>query len=114
MEARSESAGPRLSTQNVPAPGRIRLLMLLTNFHIGGTERQVTNLALNLDASQFDLHLGCLRNSGELLSEIAGLPVPRPEFSIGSLYSPRTLWQTIRLIRYIRRNRIKVVHSYGL
>ena len=92
---------------------RIKLLKMLTNFHIGGTERQVANLALGIDPSLFDLHLACLRHSGELLEELETLQVPRPEFRIGSLYSPKTLWQAMRLARYVRRNLIQVVHSYG-
>ena len=71
------------------------------------------NLALGFDASRFDLHLACLRNRGELLEELALLPVPRPVFDIGRLYGPRTLWQAIRLALYIRRNRIQIVHTYG-
>lgn len=92
---------------------KIRLLEMLTNFHIGGTERQVANLALGIDASHFDLHLACLRHSGELLAELETLPVPRSEFRIGRLYSPKTLWQGIRLAQYVRRNLIQIVHSYG-
>ncbi len=86
---------------------------MLTNFHIGGTERQVANLALGIDPSRFDLHLACLRHSGELLEELETLRVPRPEFRIGSLYSPKTVWQAMRLVRYLRRNLIQIVHSYG-
>jgi glycosyltransferase involved in cell wall biosynthesis len=92
---------------------RIRLLEVLTNFHIGGTERQVANLALGIDATRFDLHLGCLLDSGELRAELESLHVPRPEFRIGRLYSPRTLWQGFRLARYVRGNLIQIVHSYG-
>ena len=92
---------------------RIKLLKMLTNFHIGGTERQVANLALGIDPSRFDLHLACLRNSGELLAELETLQVPRPEFRIGRFYSPKTFWQGIRLAQYIRRNLIQIVHSYG-
>jgi glycosyltransferase involved in cell wall biosynthesis len=92
---------------------KIKLLKLLTNFRIGGTERQVTNLALGIDPLQFDLHLACLCYMGELLEELKTLRAPRPEFRIGSLYSPRTLWQAIRLAYYVRRNLIQVVHSYG-
>ena len=92
---------------------RIKLLKMVTNFKIGGTERQFTNLALRIDSSRFDLHLGCLRNYGELLAEIQTLNIPRPEFQIASLYGPKTLWQTLRLARYIRRHGIQVVHSYG-
>ena len=94
-------------------PNRIRLLKMLTSFQIGGTERQVTNLAMRIDSSRFDLHLACLRNMGELLQEIEPLRVPRPVFDIGRLYAPKTLWQAIRLGYYIRRHLIQVVHSYG-
>jgi glycosyltransferase involved in cell wall biosynthesis len=92
---------------------KIALLQMLTNFHIGGTERQVANLALGIDPSHFDLHLACLRHSGELLAELETLPVPRSEFRIGPLYSPKTLWQGIRLAHYVRRNLIQIVHSFG-
>jgi glycosyltransferase involved in cell wall biosynthesis len=92
---------------------KIKLLQMLTNFHIGGTERQVANLALGIDYSHFDLHLACLCHSGELLAELETLRVPRSEFRIGSLYSPRTFWQGIRLAHYVRRNLIQIVHSYG-
>ena len=92
---------------------KIKLLELLTNFHIGGAERQVANLALGLDASHFDLHLACLRHSGELLAELETLRVPRPEFPIGPIYSLKTLWQGIRLAHYVRTNLIQIVHSYG-
>jgi len=92
---------------------KIKLLQMLTNFHIGGTERQVANLALGIDPSHFDLHLACLRHSGELLAELETLRVPRSEFRIGPLYSPKTLWQGIRLAHYVRRNVIQIVHSFG-
>jgi glycosyltransferase involved in cell wall biosynthesis len=95
------------------ASERIKVLKMLTNFRIGGTERQVANLALGIDLRQFDLHLACLCRIGELLEELKPLRVPRPEFRIGSLYSPRTLWQGIRLAHYLRRNVIQIVHSYG-
>jgi glycosyltransferase involved in cell wall biosynthesis len=86
---------------------------MLTNFHIGGTERQVANIALGLDSSRFALHLACLRHSGELLRELEALPVPRPVFKIGRLYGLRTFWQAVRLAVYLRRNLIQIVHSYG-
>lgn len=94
-------------------PNRIRLLKMLTSFQIGGTERQVANLALRIDSSRFDLHLACLRNMGELRQELESLQVPRPVFDIGRLYTPKTMWQAIRLGYYIRRHLIQVVHTYG-
>ncbi|HLW75425.1 MAG TPA: hypothetical protein VKS01_00550, partial [Bryobacteraceae bacterium] len=63
--------------------GRIGLLKMVTNFKIGGTERQVANIALRIDSSRFDLHLGTLQHWGELLAELESLRVPQPEFRIG-------------------------------
>lgn len=104
-----------MSERKSPSAGsdRIRLLNIITTFQIGGTERQVVNLALRFDASRFDLHLACLRNVGELRQELTHLDIPRPVFGIGRFYSPRTLWQAIRLGLYVRRNRIQIVHTYG-
>src|SRR6478672_10839949 len=94
-------------------PARIRLLKMITNFRIGGTERQVINLARGLDASRFDLHLASMSRSGELLDEVGTLEVPQPEFKITSLYHPSTGRQAIGLARYIRKHKIQIVHSYG-
>ena len=95
------------------AEGKIKLLKIVTNFKIGGTERQVANLALRIDSSKFDLHLGCLQNWGELLRELEPLHVPRPEFRIGRLYGAKTFREAIRLAGYIKKNFIQIVHSYG-
>jgi L-malate glycosyltransferase len=97
----------------MPNDTKIRLLKMVTNFKIGGTERQVANMALRIDPARFDLHLGCLQKWGELLEELKTLEVPRPEFRIGSLYGAKTFGQTLRLARYIKQNFIQIVHSYG-
>lgn len=88
---------------------------MITSFQIGGTERQVTNVSLGLDAERFDLHLACMRNFGELMREVEREPrIHRPVFDIGRLYSLRTIREAGRLARYIRRNSIQIVHAYGL
>src|SRR5579863_4368167 len=92
---------------------RIKLLKMVTNFRIGGTERQVVNLALGIDSSRFEVHLASMSHSGELLDELKELNVPQPEFKITSLYHPATGRQMIRMARYIRKHSIQIVHSYG-
>jgi glycosyltransferase involved in cell wall biosynthesis len=47
------------------------------------------------------------------LEELKTLQIPRPEFRIGTFHSPKTLWQGMRFAQYIRKNRIRIVHSYG-
>ena len=99
---------------NTPAAlERVPVLTFLTNFLIGGTERQVLNLVRNHDRARFDVHLGCFRLKGPLLREIDETAVALSEYPITTLPSPRTVWQQWRLIRYIKTHRIRVVHSFG-
>jgi glycosyltransferase involved in cell wall biosynthesis len=92
---------------------RISLLKFLPFFYLGGTERQVMNLASGLDPERFDLHMGCNGKVGELLEEATALGVPVTEYPIESLYNLGSLQARLRLARYLREHSIEIVHSYG-
>jgi glycosyltransferase involved in cell wall biosynthesis len=96
----------------LPAPEKIRLLQLTTVFAIGGTERQLVNLANGLDASRFDVRLACLRRWGALLGELEQT-LPPAEFPITSFYRPDTLLQQLRFAALLRRQRIQLFHAHG-
>jgi glycosyltransferase involved in cell wall biosynthesis len=91
---------------------RIRLLKIITNFHIGGTERQFANLVQGLDREHFEVHLACLRYAGELARELEPLGLPIREFSIQRLWNHTALRQGLRFVQYLRERRIQIVHSY--
>src|SRR5438477_13167234 len=92
---------------------RIRLLKFITIFAIGGTERQVVNLVRQLDRSQFDLQMACFRRWGPFLQDVLSLDIPVSQYEIKNLYHPRTFWQQMRLVRFLREQRIQVLHTYG-
>lgn len=89
------------------------MLKFVTLFAIGGTERQVVNLARQLDRSKFDLCLACFRRWGQLLDEVVSLGIPISEYEITHLYHPRAALQQLRLARFLRQQRVQVVHTYG-
>jgi glycosyltransferase involved in cell wall biosynthesis len=93
---------------------RIRLLTFLTNFGIGGTERHAVNLMKALDPLRFELHLGCLRRWGNLLQEVEALRIPLTEYKTDGFYSWKALREQLRFARYLKWNRIQVVHAYNL
>jgi len=93
--------------------GPVPVLTFLTNFLIGGTERQVVNLVRNHDRARFDVHLACFRFAGPLLAEVDERAVALSEYPITTLPSLRTLFQQWRLLRYIQRRRIRIVHAFG-
>jgi glycosyltransferase involved in cell wall biosynthesis len=92
---------------------RIRVLKFITNFYIGGTERQFVQIIRHMDFARFDLHVGCFWRNGSLLPFVESRGIPLSEYRIGRLYSPATWVQICQLARYLRHHRIQVVHSYG-
>jgi glycosyltransferase involved in cell wall biosynthesis len=92
---------------------KVKVLEFLTNFKIGGTERQVVNLARGLDRGRFDLHVACLGRSGELLNQVEGNQIPLSEYPINSLFNHTTVREQWKFAGYLKRNRIQIVHSYG-
>jgi L-malate glycosyltransferase len=92
---------------------RIKLLKILSNFFIGGTERQFVYVANGLDRARFAVEIGCLRREGPLLDSLERdmavhtYPVHR------SCYSFRSILSQFRLLRDVSKNRFDIVHTYG-
>jgi len=88
---------------------RIKVALFLRNFRIGGAETQALELASHLDRGKFELYVIALHGDGILREQferyaamyvLTGQGVNTP-FSI-----------LARLIRYIRRSRVQIVHSF--
>jgi glycosyltransferase involved in cell wall biosynthesis len=90
-----------------------RVVQFVNNFDIGGTERQVVNLTRGLVNVGFDIRLACFRPAGGLEDEMRRLGVPIAEFPISSLRDPRAAKPIYDVARYLRRNRVDLVHTSG-
>jgi len=79
---------------------------------IGGTERQLVETARFLQRDRYIPHVGCFRPEGLRRSdlELAGIPILH--LPVYSFKSPNVLTAAWQLIRYIRRHRIQIVHSF--
>src|SRR3989441_2026682 len=93
--------------------GRIKLLKFITTFAIAGTERQFMNLGRSLDPFRFELHFACFKRLGHFLKEIEASRRPLVEYPVNSLYNPTALIEQWKFAKYIKRNRIHIVHTYG-
>lgn len=95
------------------ASERIRLLKFVTLFGVGGTEKQVMNLAARLDHERFDLSFGCLKLWGDLLEEVERQQLKVTEYPLRSFYRPQALRQALRFASALRNSRTQIVHSYN-
>jgi len=91
----------------------IRLLKFMTNYGCGGTEKQVLNLVSRMDRRQYDLQFACLHKAGDFVANFEKLKIPITEFTIRKLYHPETLRQQIKFARFLRAERIQIMHSYN-
>ncbi len=90
----------------------IRTLHFIDSLCIGGSERQVIQLVAALaDGGEFEPHLACFRPEGPQLAEVRRLGLPLTSWPIPSLRSPRTALCLARFARWLRRERIQVLHA---
>jgi L-malate glycosyltransferase len=98
-----------------PAPlgEPVKLLQFMTLFAIGGTERQVMNLARGLEPSRFDVHFACLKRVGQFIEEIERSGRPLTEYRVNRLYGGNTWRRQLQFARDLRRRGIDLVQTYG-
>lgn len=91
-----------------------RVLQLIGSFHQGGSERQAVALASMLKKEgSFDVSIATMNREGVLLKDaetVAGGEIA--EFPLTSFYDSNFLRQARRCAKYLRDNKIDVVHTH--
>lgn len=89
-----------------------KVMLFTDTFNLGGTERQMVQSLRLLDRSKYQLLAGCMRRTGPFLSEVEAMGIPVVEWRIPSLGSVRCLIQMVKLARFLRRERVDLVHAF--
>ena len=93
-------------------PDRPRILHLINNFEVGGTERQAVELLKRIDRNRFDIHLAALSKLGPLYSEIASYFPEICEFPVRGFYNLNALRQLLRLRDLLIQEGIRILHAH--
>jgi glycosyltransferase involved in cell wall biosynthesis len=95
---------------------KIRILFVIDNFTIGGTERQLVEIINRLDQKKFELFLCCLSSVQSGIQEHLGQSdkVKTILLDVGSIYSISAVIAIYRLIRLIRSLQVDIVQAYFL
>jgi L-malate glycosyltransferase len=90
------------------------VLQLIDSFHQGGSERQAIQLARLLSESRrFDVRLATLSPEGTLRAEAEALGLGEiPSFPLQSFYDRNALGQLRRLMNFLRRSRVDILHTH--
>ncbi|WP_426751410.1 spore coat polysaccharide biosynthesis glycosyltransferase ExoK [Myxococcus sp. Y35] len=90
----------------------LRLVQFTRSFHIGGTEVQVLELLRGLPPS-YRLQVSVLDDSGPLIGAVWKLGHAPEAFPLkGSVVQANTAYQVYRMARWLRRNRVELVHVH--
>lgn len=88
------------------------ILLMCRELDLGGTERQLTEIAKSLDRSRFEVHVAAYRPQGFRGDELRLSGIRVVEFPIRSYRSVAALRGIAVLANYIRRHRIALVHTW--
>lgn len=90
------------------------VLFIIDSFEQGGSERQALQLLRQLhESGRVNVRLACLQDKGSLKIEAEQLGIGEiHEYPLTSFYDLNFLKQLRRLVRYVKENRIEVVHTH--
>ncbi len=88
----------------------IPVLLMVQELNLGGSERQMAEIAKALDRSRFDPRAGCFRPpAGLRADDLRAAGVPIIHFPVPSLASTKG---ALRIATYIRDQKIRLVHTF--
>jgi glycosyltransferase involved in cell wall biosynthesis len=82
---------------------------MVRELNLGGSERQMAEIAKALDRSRFDPRVGCFRTAGLRGDELRAAGVPIAHFPVPSMFSIRG---ALHIGAYIREHGIRLVHTF--
>lgn len=88
------------------------VLLMVRALELGGSERQMAELAQALDKSEFEAHVGCFHGDGFRAQELRQAGIPILALPVRSFVAFNALEGAWQMRQYIRRHRIQLVHTF--
>jgi glycosyltransferase involved in cell wall biosynthesis len=91
-----------------------RVLLISYWLESGGSERQLTEIALGLDRSRYEPHVGTFHAHGILYEQIRSAGVPIVQFPLRSFLHPSIVTVATGMHRYLAKHAIDIVHTFDV
>lgn len=92
----------------------VPVVFVLDTMRVGGSELNAVRTAERLDRKRFDLRVVCFNGEGPLTARYEAMGVPIVMMPLDSLYGRRMISSGWRFSRYLRRERIRIVHAHDM
>jgi L-malate glycosyltransferase len=90
------------------------VLLMTRSLDLGGSERQVAEVAMSLDRQRFRPAVGCFDGRGVRADDLRRAGIPVLEFAVRSFASPRSALPAWRFMSWLRRHRVALVHPFDV
>ena len=90
------------------------ILIMVRKLDIGGCERDLTKLALGIDRSRFEPHVGTFIPQGLRVGELKAAGIPILHMPVTSLAGSGMVKGALMMRRYIQEHGIQLVHPYDV
>ncbi len=91
-----------------------RVVLMTRSLDLGGSERQVAEVAMSLDRDLFRPSVACFDAQGVRADDLRRAGVPVVELGVRSFNSPRTASLAWRFMSWVRREQIALVHPFDV
>src|SRR5207302_9821699 len=90
------------------------ILLACHQLNIGGSERQLTEMAKALDRERFEVHVATFHPEGMRMSELEQAGVPVLALPVRSFRDATAIRGVRMLRRYVAEHGIRLVHSFDV
>ncbi len=90
------------------------LLLMSRDLDIGGSQRQLTEVAKSIDRARFNAHVGCFLPFGIYAPELHTAGIPMTQFPVRSFKRPAALAVARQMGKYLRKHGIQIVHAFDV
>jgi glycosyltransferase involved in cell wall biosynthesis len=90
------------------------ILLMVRELDIGGCERDLTKVAIGIDRTRFEPHVGCFRPDGFRAQELKSHGIPVVHVPVQSFRSRSAVYGARVMGEYIRAHDIQLMHSYDV
>lgn len=89
----------------------IKICHVVDELSIGGLEKNLLNIALNLDKKKYQSQVWCLKKKGDLAKDLENEGILVKPFDFSGRLRISQLW---KLIRELKREDFQIIHSHGI
>ena len=105
-----KGAATSIRSALVPCP----VVLMARTLNLGGSERQLVEVARSLDRDRFEPIVACFDSAGWRADELRRASIPVVEFPVRSFRATATIAIASSFFKWLRRARIAVVHPFDV